>query len=90
MAKDIEFVPDFDGFAELRKSPEVQAVIQKAGQQVLSRAIADSGQEYKLVMGQSGGARGRVWANVLPNGQKSAIINRKTNCLIKALGSARV
>lgn len=81
------FFADFKGFAELRNSPGVKALVDSAAQKTSNAA---SGMNCVIKTHSSGGAKSRYWASVYPGDVKSRVINAKTNGLLKAIGSVRV
>ena len=74
------------GYAELRQSQAVAAVVREAGEKVLANANAMSGLSYGIGMRVSGGVKGRAFCVIHPVGAKTAAKNRKHNILLKALG----
>lgn len=81
MAKKVEFELDINGLRELMKGPEMQAVLQEAGDAVASGAGGDYGVRVHV-------ADYVAIANVFPESQEAAKDNYENNTLLKALGSA--
>ena len=80
MAK-VEFKLDINGLRELMKGPEMQAVLQEAGEAVASGAGGDYGTRVHV-------ADYVAIANVFPESKEAAKDNYENNTLLKALGSA--
>lgn len=81
MAKKVEFELDINGLRELMKGPEMQAVLQEAGDGVASGAGGDYGVRVHV-------ADYVAIANVFPESKEAAKDNYENNTLLKALGSA--
>ncbi len=81
MAKKVEFELDINGLRELMKGPEMQAVLQEAGDAVASGAGGDYGVRVHV-------ADYVAIANVFPESKEAAKDNYENNTLLKALGSA--
>ena len=81
MAKKVEFELDINGLRELMKGPEMQAVLQEAGDAVASGASGDYGVRVHV-------ADYVAIANVFPESKEAAKDNYENNTLLKALGSA--
>ena len=79
MAK-VEFKLDINGLRELMKGPEMQAVLQEAGEAVASGAVGDYGTRVHV-------ADYVAIANVFPESKEAAKDNYENNTLLKALGS---
>ena len=79
MAK-VEFKLDINGLRELMKGPEMQAVLQEAGEAVASGAGGDYGTRVHV-------ADYVAIANVFPESKEAAKDNYENNTLLKALGS---
>ena len=80
MAK-VEFKLDINGLRELMKGPEMQAVLQEAGEAVASGAGDDYGSRVHV-------ADYTAIANVYPDSKEAAKDNYENNTLVKALGSS--
>ena len=81
MAKKVEFELNIAGLRELMKGPEMQAVLQEAGDAVASGAGGDYGVRVHV-------ADYVAIANVFPESKEAAKDNYENNTLLKALGSA--
>ena len=79
--KKVVFKLDINGLRELMKGPEMQAVLQEAGDAVASGAGGDYGTRVHV-------ADYVAIANVFPESKEAAKDNYENNTLLKALGSA--
>lgn len=75
---DFKFELNLPGLNELMKSPEMQAVLDEAGETVASMAGNDYAASPKT-------GRWVGFSNVYPNSKKAARENYKENTLLKAL-----
>ena len=80
MAK-VEFKLDINGLRELMKGPEMQAVLQEAGETVASIAGDDYGSRVHV-------ADYTAIANVYPDSKEAAKEVHENNSLLKALGAS--
>lgn len=78
---DVKFKLNLQGLNELMKSSEVQAVLDKAGEQVANAA----GSDY-AASGKAGKYIG--FSNIYPNSKQAAHENYTQNTLLKALQSS--
>ena len=78
---DVKFELNLQGLNELMKSPEMQTVLDAAGERV--RAIAGDGYATSARTGHYIG-----FCNIYPDSKEAAKDNAANNTLIKALGSS--
>lgn len=81
MAKNVEFKLNMKGLNELMKSQEMEAVLEKAGEEVAKKAGTNYGS-------RSHQASWVAICNVYPDSKEAANENYEHNTLLKALGSA--
>ena len=80
MAKNVKFVLNMAGLNELMKSPQMETILDAAGESVAQAA----GSEYAHRVHQASFV---AICNVYPDSQKAASENFRENTLIKAIGA---
>lgn len=81
MAKKVEFELNINGLRELMKGPEMQGILEEAGDTVASIAGGDYGHRVHE-------ASYVAICNVFPESAEAAKDNYENNTLLKALGGA--
>lgn len=80
MAKNVKFVLNLAGLNELMKSPQMESILEAAGQSVAQAAGAEYGSRVHQ-------ASFVAICNVYPDSKKAANENFKENSLLKAIGA---
>lgn len=84
MAK-VKFELNRDGVFELLNNKEMKSIIDGLGARVLNSVPQEKG--YSL---ETGNTTQRCFARVQADTYEAGFYNKKTNCLVKALGSAKL
>ena len=80
MAKNVKFVLNLAGLNELMKSPQMESILEEAGQSVAQTAGAEFGSRVHQ-------ASFVAICNVYPDSKKAANENFRENSLLKAIGA---
>lgn len=84
MAK-VKFELNREGVFELLNNAETKSMIDGLGQKVLNSVPQEKG--YSM---ETGNTTQRYYARVQADTYEAGFYNKKTNCLVKALGSAKL
>jgi len=84
MAK-VKFEFNREGVFELLNNAEMKSMIDGLGQKVLNSVPQEKG--YSM---ETGNTTQRYYARVQADTYEAGFYNKKTNCLVKALGSAKL